>query len=79
MRTGSGRAASGVPTFFSWALRQPSPKKEAYLQVFTGVPEVECARNLHLSLEQLDAILLEACDPRLAFAEDVYLVSLAMT
>ncbi len=78
MKGSSGGVPSGIPTFLSWALRQPSPKKEAYLQVFTGTPEAECARNLGLSRVELSAILAEVADARLSFAEDVYLVSLAM-
>lgn len=58
------------PGFLSWALRQPSPKKDIYLQFFSGTPMIECARDLGLSLADVRAALLELRDKRLAFAED---------
>ena len=58
------------PGFLSWALRQPSPKKNIYLQFFSGTPIIECARDLGLSLADVRAALLELRDKRLAFAED---------
>lgn len=75
---GAGRAMAkkpiGIdqtcPGFLSWALRQPSPKKDVYLQFFSGTPMTECARDLGLPLADVRAALLELCDKRLAFAED---------
>lgn len=58
------------PGFLSWALRQPSPKKDVYLQFFSGTPMTECARDLGLPLADVRAALLELRDKRLAFAED---------
>ena len=58
------------PGFLSWALRQPSPKKDIYLQFFSGTPMTECARDLGLPLADVRAVLLELRDKRLAFAED---------
>lgn len=58
------------PGFLSWALRQPSPKKDVYLQFFSGTPMTECARDLGLPLADVRAVLLELRDKRLAFAED---------
>lgn len=58
------------PGFLSWALRQPSPKKDIYLQFFSGTPMTECARDLGLPLAVVRAALLELSDKRLAFAED---------
>ena len=58
------------PGFLSWVLRQPSPKKDIYLQFFSGTPMIECARDLGLSLADVRAALLELRDKRLAFAED---------
>ena len=75
---GAGRAMAkkpiGIdqtcPGFLSWALRQPSPKKDVYLQFFSGTPMTECARDLGLPLADVRAALLELRDKRLAFAED---------
>lgn len=75
---GAGRAMAMRPTgidqkcpgFLSWALRQPSPKKDVYLQFFSGTPMTECARDLGLPLADVRAALLELRDKRLAFAED---------
>lgn len=58
------------PGFLSWALKQPSPKKDIYLQFFSGTPITECARDLGLPLADVRATLLELRDKRLAFAED---------
>ena len=58
------------PGFLSWALRQPSPKKDIYLQFFSGTPMTECARDLGLPLADVRTVLLELSDKRLAFAED---------
>ena len=75
---GAGRAMAkkpiGIdqtcPGFLSWALRQPSPKKDVYLQFFSGTPMTECARDLGLPLADVRAALLGLSDKRLAFAED---------
>lgn len=75
---GAGRAMAkkpiGIdqtcPGFLSWALRQPSPKKDIYLQFFSGTPMTECARDLGLPLADVRTVLLELRDKRLAFAED---------
>ena len=58
------------PGFLSWALRQPSPKRDIYLQFFSGTPMTECARDLGLPLADVRAALLGLSDKRLAFAED---------
>lgn len=58
------------PGFLSWALGQPSPKKDIYLQFFSGTPMTECARDLGVPLADVRAALLELRDKRLAFAED---------
>ena len=58
------------PGFLSWALRQLSPKKDIYLQFFSGTPMTECARDLGLPLADVRTVLLELRDKRLAFAED---------
>lgn len=75
---GAGRAMAKKPIdidqtcpgFLSWALRQPSPKKDIYLQFFSGTPMTECARDLGLPLADVRTVLLELSDKRLAFAED---------
>ena len=46
------------------------PKKDIYLQFFSGTPMIECARDLGLPLANVRAALLELRDKRLAFAED---------
>mgnify|MGYP004524803039 FL=1 len=58
------------PGFLSWALGQPSPKKDIYLQFFSGTPMTECARDLGLPLADVRTVLLGLSDKRLAFAED---------
>lgn len=60
------------PGFLSWALRQPSPKKDIYLQFFSGTPLLECAHDLGLSLADVRSALLELRGKRFAFAEDKY-------
>lgn len=70
---GRHRSSRPVNPYLSeWVLAQPSPQKEVLLQVFSGVPELECARKLHIPLSQVEEIARSAAQDGPAFAEDVY-------
>lgn len=63
------------PHLIQWVLRQETPRKQVLLQVFSGTPERECARRMHMTLEQVQDIERWAADEGPTFVEDDYVMA----
>lgn len=60
------------PYLSEWILTLPSPRKEVLLQVFSGTPEVECARKLDMPVSEVEEIAKSAAKECPAVMEDEY-------
>ena len=74
-RTHSRARRSRKPYLMQWVLQQEAPRKQALLQVLTGVPDRECAHRLGLTLEQVQEIKLWFAKNSPSFAEEDYVMS----
>lgn len=63
------------PHLMQWVLKQETPRKQVLLQIFSGTPERECARRMHMTLEQVQQVERWAADEGPTFVEDDYVMA----
>lgn len=69
------REAQQKPHLMDWILQQEGTRRKVLLEVFTGIPERECARRLGMPLTEVTDIVSSAIKDGPIFAEDDYVMT----
>ena len=69
-KQGQNRVATEAPRLIQWALLLEAPLKQVMIQVLSGTPEHECAKNLSLTTRQVKEMLKGVAEEGPHFYED---------
>lgn len=69
-RSGQNHTSNEAPRLIEWALSQDAPLKQVMIQILSGTPEHECARNLGLTTRRVREMLSSVAEEGPHFYED---------